>query len=77
MLGKRSYDYTKEHKELDHNEKQGVFCPHCGKTVEDRKTLPDYGMFMGAVWIKQNLPCKPYDPPLNPKDGGNNNAKDS
>lgn len=36
MFGDRTYDYTKEHKELDHNSKQGVFCPHCGKTLYDR-----------------------------------------
>jgi hypothetical protein len=63
MLNDRTYDYTKEHKELDHSYEKGVYCTWCDKTVEDRKSLPDYGMFMGAVWAKQNLPCKPYEKP--------------
>lgn len=71
IFSERTYDYKKEHKELDHNSKQGVFCPHCGKTIDDREELPDYGMFMGGVWIKDNLPCKPYPVPtnLNTKEG--------
>lgn len=60
-LYERIYDHTKEHKELDH-ESGRIFCPHCGKTVEERD-MPDYGVFMGPVWIKQNLPCKPYQKP--------------
>lgn len=56
----RIYDYKKAHKELDHDGKK-VWCTHCGKTVEERHSIPDYGMFMGSVWAKQNLPCKPYE----------------
>jgi len=57
-LFEREFDYTKEHKVLDSDDTH-IFCPHCGKTVEERP-MPDYGVFMGPVWIKQNLPCKPY-----------------
>lgn len=63
LFGDRTYDYKLEHKELDHTPEKGVYCTWCGKTVDDRETLPDYGIFMGAVWIKDNLPCKPYDNP--------------
>lgn len=66
-LFERTYDHTKEHKELDHDDTH-IFCPHCGKTVEDRP-MPDYGVFMGAVWIKQNLPCKPYEATPTPPTG--------
>lgn len=59
-LFERTNDYTKEHKILD-NDGGRIFCPHCGKTLEERDNMPDYGVFMGPVWIKQNLPCKPYD----------------
>lgn len=62
MFTPRTYDYKKEHKELD-REGGRVFCSYCGKTLEEREKLPDYSMFMGSVWIKQNLPCKPYEPP--------------
>lgn len=58
----RTYDYTQEHKELDHDDSH-AWCTHCGKTVEERDGFPDYSMFMGGVWAKQNLPCKPYDNP--------------
>ena len=68
-LFERSYDYTKEHKVLDHDDTH-VWCPHCGKTVEERSDFPDYGMFMGMVWIKQNLPCEPYDAPQQSTGGG-------
>lgn len=69
LFSQRTYDYKQEHKELDH-EPGRIFCPHCGKTVEERD-MPDYGMFMGGVWIKQNLPCKPYKKPT-PQKGKDN-----
>jgi hypothetical protein len=60
----RTYDYTKEHKELDHSPDKGVFCTHCGKKLDDRKELSTLSMMMmGAVWAKSNLPCKPYEKP--------------
>lgn len=62
----RSYDYTKEHLALDQIERDGgvdIICVHCKKTVESRGAMPDYGMFMGAVWISKNLPCMPYEKP--------------
>jgi hypothetical protein len=60
----RTYDHKLEHKELDFDEsKGGVVCTHCGKLVEKRESLPDYGVFMGGVWAKQNLPCQPYENP--------------
>ena len=59
ILTKRSYDYKKEHYKLDRTNNT-VWCSHCGKTVEKRDSIPDYAVFMGPVWIKQNLPCKPY-----------------
>ena len=50
-------DFTKRHYKLDHDDKK-VWCVRCKKVVEERGNLPDYSMFMGEVWIKQNLPCK-------------------
>lgn len=63
MIYERTYDYKKEHKELTFVDGKGVVCTHCDKTVEEREQLPDYGVFMGSVWIKQNLPCEPYAQP--------------
>lgn len=59
MFDERSFDYKKEHYKLDHDGKK-VWCVHCKKVVEERDNLPDYALFMGCVWIKQNLPCIPY-----------------
>ena len=59
MFGKRSYNWKEEHKSLEKDDKK-VWCSHCGKVVEERSEIPDYALFMGSIWIKQNLPCKPY-----------------
>ena len=40
-------------------ENRKVVCLHCEKVVEERDSIPDYWRFMGTVWAKQNLPCKP------------------
>ena len=65
----RTYDYTKEHKELDHDPEKGIYCTWCGKTVEKRRDFLDYYVFMGSVWAKQNLPCKPYEKPKDERSG--------
>jgi hypothetical protein len=60
----RTYDFTKEHKELDHDREKGVYCTHCGKVLDKRESLDTLAMMMlGAVWAKQDLPCKPYEKP--------------
>lgn len=60
MFTERTYNWKKEHKILEKDDTK-VWCSHCGKIVEQRDGgLPDYSLFMSEVWIKQNLPCKPY-----------------
>jgi hypothetical protein len=68
MLKDRTYDYTKEHKEIDHTPEKGVYCTWCGKQLDPRKHLEDYALFMGSVWAHSELPCKPYVAPTG-KDG--------
>lgn len=66
-LKRTEYDYKKSHFLLDKRKTVGgveVFCTHCKKILEKRDSFPDYGMFMGGVWIKQNLPCNPYEKEL-------------
>lgn len=62
IFPERSWNYQQEHYKLDHKNGK-VFCVHCKKVMEERDHLPDYGVFMGSVWAKRNLPCEPYERP--------------
>lgn len=67
MFGiERTWDYRKEHYMLKRNkDNTAVICTHCEAVVEKgNPKLPDYAFFMGGVYIKQNLPCKPYKRPI-------------
>lgn len=55
------FDPMKRHWELESKNDQDVVCTLCGKVLEHRDELPDYIGFMGAVLIKQNLPCVPLN----------------
>lgn len=65
-MNERTWDYKKEHYMLERSpDNTKAICSHCKAVVEDRPDgLPDYSIFLGGVWIKQNLPCKPYKKPI-------------
>ncbi len=69
LLTKRTHNYREEHFKLEKNGTK-IICSHCKKVVEEREEMPDYAVFMGPVWIKQNLPCsRTINPKINRSKG--------